>query len=196
MDFRFFLLIGYNVCVDNEKKNSAFSIFITFFRVSLLTIGGGYAMVPVLAKSLEKKGWMDKKNFYTLLARSQSIPGSIAFNLSLLVGGEVAGWKGSIAGALGVMIPPFFAIVLVGSLLGMFSHSVVVIGFLKGAYGAIMGLIGGVLYKMITSRKWNVFEVVIMLVAAVLLIIDSKYVLEIFFLSVLIVWIGDKKWRS
>ncbi len=153
-------------------------------------------MVPVLAKNLEKKGWMDKKEFYTLLARSQSIPGSIAFNLSILIGKKVAGWKGSFAGAMGVMIPPFFAIVLVGSLLDRFSQSAVVIGFLKGAYGAIMGLIGGVLYKMIASRKWNVFEMCVMLTAAFLLVIASEYVLEIFFLSVVLVWVGDRKWRS
>ncbi len=172
-----------------------FNIFITFFEVSLFTIGGGYAMVPVLAKRLEKKGWMDRNEFYDLLAKSQSIPGPVAFNLSLMTGKRVGGFWGGVVGAIGVIIPPFFAIVLIGALLSKFSNSHIVIGFLKGAYGAILGLIGGVLYKMIRSRKWNYFEIMLMIVGAFLIIMKSDYVIFIFLLIVTGVYFGDKKWK-
>ncbi len=179
-----------------RKEVKLFNIFMTFFEVSLFTIGGGYAMVPVLAKRLEKKGWMDKNEFYDLLAKSQSIPGPVAFNLSLLIGGRVGGFWGGFVGAVGVIIPPFFAIILVGALLSEFSSSHVVIGFLKGAYGAILGLIGGVLYKMIRSRKWNYFEVTAMLVGAFLIIMKSDYVIVIFLFVIIGVYLGDQKWKS
>ncbi len=191
----FSVSIRYNAIMKG-KNAKLVAIFFTFFRVSLFTIGGGYAMVPVLAKNLEKKGWMKKGEFYTLLARSQSIPGSIAFNLSVLVGKRVAGVAGGTVGALGVMIPPFFAIVLVGAVLGKFAKLPFTVGFLKGAYGAIIGLIGGVLYKMILSRKWTFFEVSVAFVAFFLLVLDNEYVLEIFFLAVFFVWMGDRKWKS
>ncbi len=177
------------------KKANFFSIFATFFRISLLTIGGGYAMVPVLANGVEKKQWMDKDEFYTLLAKAQSIPGSVAFNLSVLVGGKIAGLKGSLAGGIGVILPPFFAIVLIGAILSTFSNSPFIVGFLKGAYGAVMGLIGGVLYKMISSKKWNLLEISVTLVGTFLLIVKSNYVLVIFSFIVLIVWLGEKKWK-
>jgi len=178
------------------RKVSFLSIFLTFFKISLFTIGGGYAMVPVLAKNLEKKEWMNKDDFYDLLAHSQSIPGSVAFNLSLLVGKEIGGLSGSVAGGVGVILPPFFAIILVGALLSKFSNSVVVEGFLKGAYGAVIGLIGGILYKIIISRRWNILEIAFMVLGAILLVLKSKYVLLIFILIVFGVWMGDKKWKS
>ena len=177
------------------KKATFFSIFITFFRISLLTIGGGYAMVPVLARSVEKKRWMNKEDFYTLLAKSQSIPGSVAFNLSILVGKEISGFRGSVAGGVGVILPPFFSIILVGALLSKFSNSPIVLGFLNGAYGAVMGLIAGMLYKMITSRKWNLLEALVAIIGTSLLILKSEYVLLIFIMIVLSVWIGDRKWK-
>lgn len=178
-----------------RKEVKLFNIFMTFFEVSLFTIGGGYAMVPVLAKRLEKKGWMNKNEFYDLLARSQSIPGPVAFNLSLLTGGRLKGFWGGFVGAIGVIIPPFFTIILIGSLLSKFSDSHVVIGFLKGAYGAILGLIGGVLYKMLRSRKWNYFEIMMMVVGTFLIVMKSDYVIAIFLLVLVGVYFGDKKWK-
>ncbi len=172
-----------------------FDIFITFFEVSLFTIGGGYAMVPVLAKRLEKKGWMDKNGFYDLLARSQSIPGPVAFNLSLMIGKEIRGFFGGFVGTVGVIIPPFFAIILIGALLSKFSNSSIVIGFLKGAYGAILGLIGGVLYKMMRTRKWNYFEIMMMVIGTFLIVMRSDYVIVIFLFVIIGVYFGDKKWR-
>ena len=182
--------------VKKEKEVDFFPIFLTFFRISLLTIGGGYAMVPVMAKEMEKKKWMSKNDFYTLLAQSQSIPGSVAFNLSILVGKKISGLKGSFAGATGVILPPFFTIILIGALLSKFSNSPIVIGFLKGAYGAVIGLIAGILYKMIALRKWNFLEVLVGIIGTFFLILKSDYVLVIFILIVLTVWIGDKRWKS
>jgi len=172
------------------------TVFVTFFKISALTIGGGYAMVPVLARRLGKKGWIDQKDFYNFLAKAQSIPGPIAFNLSITIGKEVGGWRGSIAAATGVIIPPFFTIVLIGAFLTRFSNSIWVKGFLKGAFGAILGLIGGVLYRMIQTRKWNYFEISIMILGALLMAFGSSYVIFLFVIIVIIVYAGDKKWRA
>lgn len=179
-----------------DLRINSLMIFITFFKVSALTIGGGYAMVPVLIRHLDKKGWLGQKEFYNFLARAQSVPGPIAFNLSIMIGKEVGGLKGSIAGAIGVIIPPFFTIMLIGAFLTHFSNSILIKGFLKGAFGAILGLIGGVLYKMIQTKRWNYFEVLIMIAGALALVFESSYAIFLFVMIVIAVYVGDKKWGS
>ncbi len=179
-----------------DSEINSLMIFTTFFKVSALTIGGGYAMVPVLIRHLEKKGWVNQKEFYNLLAKAQSIPGPIAFNLSIMIGKKVGGFRGSVAGAIGVIIPPFFTIMLIGAFLTRFSNSVLIKGFLKGAFGAILGLIGGVLYKMIQTKKWNYLEILIMIIGALVLIFESSYTVLLFVIIVTVVYVGDKKWKS
>ena len=33
-------------------------LFLTFFKIGLFTIGGGYAMLPLIQADVQAKGWM------------------------------------------------------------------------------------------------------------------------------------------
>ena len=35
-----------------------FELFVTFFKIGLFTIGGGYAMIPLIQKFLVEKSWL------------------------------------------------------------------------------------------------------------------------------------------
>ncbi|HPX16360.1 MAG TPA: chromate transporter [Petrotogaceae bacterium] len=162
-----------------------FNLFWMFLKVSALTLGGGYAMVPVMDKQLQSRGIMIEKDFYEILTIAQSLPGPIAFNVALLCGKKVAGIKGAFASTLGVLIPPFFAIVLAASIIKKYSDNVYVKGFLKGSYGAVIGMVGGVLYKMASKQEWNLFKV-IMCIAGVLILLANKDIVVMVFLLVII----------
>ena len=44
-------------------------IFITFFKIGLFTIGGGYAMLPIIQKEVvETHGWMTDEEFLDAIA--------------------------------------------------------------------------------------------------------------------------------
>ena len=59
----------------------AFSIF---FKIGAFTIGGGYAMVPLIENEIvTKRNWIAKEDFIDLLAISQSAPGILAVNISI-----------------------------------------------------------------------------------------------------------------
>ncbi len=58
-------------------------LFITFLKISPVTFGGGFAMIPHLEKELVvKKQWLKEDDIPDLFAFSQSVPGSIAVNSS------------------------------------------------------------------------------------------------------------------
>jgi len=62
----------------------AFSIF---FKIGAFTIGGGYAMVPLIENEIvTKRNWIAKEDFIDLLAISQSAPGILAVNISIFIG--------------------------------------------------------------------------------------------------------------
>ena len=79
---------------------SLFDIFATFFKIGLFTFGGGYAMLPMIeADVVDKKHWMEKKEFVDMLAIVQSVPGAIAINTSIYVGYKHGGFIGALAGS-------------------------------------------------------------------------------------------------
>jgi len=81
---------------ENEPQRlSLFSIFFTFLKIGSVTFGGGIAMLPLLQMELvEKKGWLNNREYADCLLVAQSTPGPIVVNLSLVVGYRVLGLKG------------------------------------------------------------------------------------------------------
>ena len=90
----------------------AFSIF---FKIGAFTIGGGYAMVPLIENEIvTKRNWIAKEDFIDLLAISQSAPGILAVNISIFIGYRLWGIiRGSIITALGTILPSFLIILAI-----------------------------------------------------------------------------------
>ena len=49
--------------------------FKTFFKIGLFTLGGGYAMIPIIeSEVVDKKKWVSKEDFLDIIAIAQSCP--------------------------------------------------------------------------------------------------------------------------
>ncbi len=89
-------------------------LFIEFFKISLFTIGGGLAMLPLVeATFVRKHGLLTKEESLDMIALTQTIPGLIAINAAVFVGHKLAGWKGSLVATAGVVLPSLVIIMLV-----------------------------------------------------------------------------------
>lgn len=67
-------------------------LFASFFKIGAFTIGGGYAMIPLIQKEVvTQKKWIDADEFIALLSLAQSAPGPIAVNTAIFVGYKVRG---------------------------------------------------------------------------------------------------------
>ena len=87
------------------------TLFITFFKIGLFTIGGGYAMIPLIEREVvERKGWISREDFLDLLAIAQSAPGVFAVNISIFIGYRMRKSIGSIFCALGTVLPSIIII--------------------------------------------------------------------------------------
>ena len=77
-------------------------LFTTFFKIGLFTIGGGYAMIPLIEKEvIDKHQWMSQQEFVDLLAVAQSTPGVFAVNMAIFIGYKLRGFYGSVVSTLG-----------------------------------------------------------------------------------------------
>lgn len=60
-------------------------LFLTFVKIGMFTIGGGYAMIPLIEREVVNRGWLNKQDFIDLFAVTQSLPGIFAVNISIFV---------------------------------------------------------------------------------------------------------------
>ena len=144
-------------------------MFITFFKIGAFTLGGGYAMLPIIQKEVvEKKKWIGETEFLDMVAISQSAPGPLAVNISAFVGQKMKGLMGLITSTLGAILPSFIIIILVASVFLGIENSPVVQRVSQGIRPAVVALIAVPVISMGKTAKVNKKNFIIPLSAAVL----------------------------
>ena len=145
-----------------------FEMFITFFKIGAFTLGGGYAMLPIIQKEVvEKKKWIDETEFLDMVAISQSAPGPLAVNISAFVGQKMNGIIGLIVSTLGSVLPSFIIIILVASVFIGIENSPIVQRIFQGIRPAVVALIAVPVISMGKTAKVNKRNFIIPLLAAV-----------------------------
>lgn len=145
-------------------------MFTSFVRIGSFTIGGGYAMIPLIQKEVvESKKWMDAHEFIDMLAMAQSAPGVIAINTAIFIGYKMKGIKGSLVTTLGSALPSFLIILAVAMVFTNFRDNLVVERIFKGIRPAVVALIAAPLYKMAKSAGVT-WKTIFIPIVAVLLI--------------------------
>ena len=122
--------------------NLYWQIFWTFTKIGAFTIGGGYAMLPLIEKEVVvRKKWINATEFIDRVAISQSLPGVFAVNISILTGYRLKGNKGSIVAALGTILPSFVIILLIALFFRQFNENVYVVKIFRAIRPAVVALI-------------------------------------------------------
>lgn len=107
----------------------------------MFTIGGGYAMIPLIEREVVNRGWLDKKDFMDLFAVTQSLPGIFAVNISIFVGYKLKKLQGSILCALGTILPSFFIILAIALFFNHFQDNIWIMKIFNGIRPAVVALI-------------------------------------------------------
>lgn len=144
--------------------------FSAFFKIGAFTIGGGYAMVPLIEDEVvARKKWLAKEDFIDLLAIAQSAPGILAVNISIFIGYRLRGIRGSIVTALGTILPSFLIILAIALFFHNFKDNPVVEKIFKGIRPAVVALIAAPTFNMARSAKINRYNIWIPIASALLI---------------------------
>ena len=78
------------------------NLFIIFFKIGLFSIGGGYAIIPLIQEQVVNNyHWISANTFTDIITISQMTPGPLAVNTSTFVGIQLAGISGAIVATIG-----------------------------------------------------------------------------------------------
>jgi chromate transporter len=91
------------------------TLFITFFKIGLISFGGGYAMIPVIEREVQHYQWMSPEQFMNAVSLAGMAPGPIATNSATLIGYECAGLPGAIVSTLAMIAPSLIIIILIAA---------------------------------------------------------------------------------
>ncbi len=126
------------------------ALFWEYFKIGLFTIGGGYAMLPLVTQVVEQRGWLTSEELLNFIGIAESTTGPFAINLATFIGVKVGGTTslgvfGSVLGAFvatfAVVLPSLVIIIIVTKLFDKFSKSKYVQGVLYGIKPVVVGLI-------------------------------------------------------
>ena len=117
-------------------------LFYVFFCIGAFTIGGGYAMLPLMQEQVLARAWATEEELIHFIAVSESTPGPFAVNMATYVGAQMGGVFGSVCATLGVVLPSFLIILIVAKCYDKFRSSRIVKGCMSGLKPAVVGLIG------------------------------------------------------
>ncbi len=119
-----------------------FKLFLAFFKIGFFTIGGGYAMLPLIQKEVvDVNKWLTEEDFLDAIAISQSAPGAVAVNISVFIGYRIGGFLGAIVSTLGTTLPSMIIIVIVAKYLYQYKDIAIIEKAFLGIRPAVVSLI-------------------------------------------------------
>ena len=131
-------------------------IFLTFFKIGSFTIGGGYAMLPIIQREVvDNKKWLGEEEFLDSIAVTNSLPGPLAINCATFVGYKTAGFAGAISAALGAVMPSFLIILVIAIFFGAIRENPIIEHVFAGIRPAVVALIAFALVKLVKSMGVN-----------------------------------------
>ncbi len=144
------------------------SLYWSFLKVGLFTIGGGYAMIPLMeAEVINVHGWLSAAEFLDIIAVAEMTPGPISINAATFIGYTMAGVTGSLIATLGVITPSLVLLLLLSRVLIKMIQNPRAESFINGLRSALVALI---LLASFTLGQTAIIDLKTALIFAALLI--------------------------
>lgn len=149
-----------------------FKLFMAFFKIGFFTIGGGYAMLPLIQKEVvDVNGWLNEEEFLDAIAISQSSPGAVAVNISIFIGYRLGGVIGSIVSTLGTTLPSVIIILVVAVYLYEYKDIAIVQKVFLGIRPAVVSLIASSVVVLAKALGFSVDKVIFAVASFVLIVV-------------------------
>ena len=177
------------------ERASLWRIFTVFAKIGAFTIGGGYAMIPLIQAEMSRRGWISEEELPDIVALSQSAPGIMAVNISIFAGHRLRGFKGSVAASLGSILPSFLIILSIALFFTAFKDNPWVAKAFAGIRPVVIALIAVPTVRMAqkSCKKWWAWLLAITsLVLVAFLNVSPIYII----LCVLVIGFSLSYWKE
>ena len=131
-----------------------YELFWSFFKIGTFTIGGGYAMIPLMEKEIvDRRKWMNREDFMDILVVSQAMPGIFAVNMATNIGYRLRGHKGVLASIIGNIAIPILIILGFATCFRFLKGNAAFEAIFKGVRPAVVALIAAPVFNMAKTAK-------------------------------------------
>ncbi len=126
-----------------------YELFWSFFKIGTFTIGGGYAMIPLMEREIvDRRKWMDRESFMDIMVVSQALPGIFAVNMATNVGYRLRGYRGVAVSIIGNILVPILIILGFATCFRFLKDNPVFEAVFKGIRPAVVALIAAPVFNM------------------------------------------------
>ena len=159
-----------------------FYMFKEFFKIGLLSFGGGFATLPFLYHIAEKYHWYSVDELTQMLAISSITPGPVGINMATYAGMKTQGLITAVIATISIILPSLFIVIAISKLLRKFSDNFYVKSAIYGLKPASCALIATVALRLIKSSVTNIWGGLIF--GSLLVILFTRKKSPIFYLVV------------
>ena len=157
---------------DYYTMKELITLFTSFFKIGIMTFGGGYAMLPMLEREIvTKHKWSTMEEIMDYFAIGQCTPGIIAVNTATFIGFKKKGIIGGLIATLGVITPSIIIITILAGLIDMVAGNKYVEQAFAGISVAVCALLVQAVLKMAKSGVKDIFTAIVAVISFVLMFV-------------------------
>lgn len=152
-----------------------FDLFKEFFKIGILSFGGGYATLPFLYHIADQYHWYSINELTQMLAIASITPGPVGINMATYAGMKTHGISTAILATVSIILPSLFLVIAISKLLRKFSDNFYVKSAIYGLKPASCALISAVAIRLIKSSITNIYGIIIFLPLLFLFMSGKKH---------------------
>lgn len=139
----------------NKDYGKLWPMFRMMFMLSACTFGGGFVIVSLMKKKcVEELKWLEEDEMLDITAITQSAPGPLMVNATVLVGYRIAGVVGSLIAVLGAILPPMIVI----SVISLFYEQFRTNPYIATALQVMRAGVAAVIFDVVMNLAGNVLK--------------------------------------
>lgn len=172
-----------------EKDYSKlWTLFKSMFVLSACTFGGGFVIVSLMKKKyVEELKWLDEDEMLDVTAITQSAPGPLPVNASVIIGYRIAGIAGSLTAILGTILPPMVII----SIISLFYEQFRTNPYIATALQVMRAGVAAVIFDVVINLAGNVLKTKRFLYIAMMIVaFIATYLLDVSAMIVILTCLG------
>ncbi len=158
----------------NVNANTLWNLFKAMFVLSSCTFGGGFVIVSLMKKKfVDELQWLEEEEMLDITAITQSSPGPLPVNASVIIGYRMAGIMGSFIAVLGTILPPMIIISLISLCYEQFRTNPIIATALRVTRAGVAAVIVDVTLNLANNiiKTKHVFYISLMIVCFIAVVL-------------------------
>lgn len=171
-----------------KDYSKLWTLFRSMFVLSACTFGGGFVIVSLMKKKfVEELKWLEEDEMLDATAITQSAPGPLPVNASVIIGYRMAGVAGSLTAILGTILPPMIII----SIISVFYEQFRTNPYIATALQVMRAGVAAVIFDVVINLAANVWKTKrILYITMMIVAFSATYLLDVSAMIVILTCLG------